>query len=328
MTSAFLVRFRPSGPWRFGPVSGARHETELFGRSDTFYAALSSAMRHLGQFDPWLETTEGSLDAPVHVSSLYPFLGRTLYAVPPRSVWPPAASPRVRWKAANFVPMSVIGDLLAGKSPSDDRWEVDPQSKCLIPSGGVSPFRVTSRSAAAVDRMNVGAIETHRTACLEFNHNAGFWAAVVFADDEARIRWESPLKAALRLLADSGMGGERTKGWGQSEGIDFQDGEFPQLLLPNLDLATAASGYWLLSLYSPNDSDAVDWSAGSYDLAIRAGLGTQSARMAAEGSVISATSLPRGRAVNIAAEGAEPVFRAGFACAIPLPAPKLEEPAA
>lgn len=326
MLPAFLARFRPSGPWRFGPVSGARHETESFGHSDTLYSALSWAMKRLGEFDPWLETT-ASIGPAVYVSSLYPFLGRTLYVVPPRTIWPPAASPRVRWKAASFVPASVVSDLLAGKSLSDERWEVDPRSKCLIPSGGVPPFRIAQRNAAAIDRLHPGAVEPHGTACLEFNHNAGLWAAVVFASEDARAQWESPIKAAFRLLADSGIGGERTRGWGRSDAPEFQDGEFPKLVMPNLESTAEASGYWLLSLYSPGASDRIDWSAGSYDLTLRAGLGTQTLRMAVEGSVLASASLPQGQSVNIGTDS-DPVYRAGFACAVPLPTPRAEESAA
>lgn len=72
------------------------------------------------------------------------------------------------------------------------------------------PYTVSVRSAAAVDRLT-GAIEPHRIACLEFAPNAGMWG--VF---EATPEWEPKVKAAFRLLADSGFGGERGQGWGRS----------------------------------------------------------------------------------------------------------------
>jgi len=73
----------------------------------------------------------------------------------------------------------------------------------------------------------------------------------------------------------------------------------------------------------------VDWSRGNYVALARAGRVESPAgsgelkkqvRMIAEGSVIVAESAPRGAAPDVAPDGfAHPVFRAGFALAIPLP---------
>ncbi len=45
---SFAVRFRPVGPWRFGPDSGARDRVDLIYHSDAFYSAVCSAMAQLG----------------------------------------------------------------------------------------------------------------------------------------------------------------------------------------------------------------------------------------------------------------------------------------
>ena len=74
------------------------------------------------------------------------------------------------------------------------------------------------RSGAAVDRIT-GHTEPHRTACLEFAPNAGWWGLVEFADPD----WEARVKSALRLLADSGFGGERSRGWGRASEPQFSD---------------------------------------------------------------------------------------------------------
>jgi hypothetical protein len=83
---------------------------------------------------------------------------------------------------------------------------------------------------AAVDRLS-GASERHSTACLEFHSGAGLWTVVSFADDAARDRWMEPVKACFRLLADSGFGGERSRGWGRSEPPEFTEGTLPDLVL-------------------------------------------------------------------------------------------------
>jgi hypothetical protein len=92
--------------------------------------------------------------------------------------------------------------------------------------------------------------------------------------------------------------------------------------------------HWLLSLFTPASSDAVDWRRVSYSILVRGGrvdspAGTgelkKQLNMVAEGSVLLAAAAPSGAAPNVAPDGfAHPVFRAGFALAIPLPARKNE----
>ena len=44
----------------------------------------------------------------VRFSSCFPFQGDLRFVVPPRSLWPPPASPKVRWRGAKFVPLGVV----------------------------------------------------------------------------------------------------------------------------------------------------------------------------------------------------------------------------
>ncbi|HEU5021787.1 MAG TPA: hypothetical protein VFT60_07840, partial [Bryobacteraceae bacterium] len=168
-----------------------------------------------------------------------------------------------------------------------------------------------------VDRLT-GVADPHRIACLEFAPNAGWWG-VYSTDDTA---WDARVKSAFRLLADSGFGGERSRGWGRAAAPEFHDAG--SLLAWS---ANDEGALWLLSLYSPHASDTVDWSRGEYGAVVRGGwTDSQSgvapkrlARMVREGSVVYAPAL-RGRAVDVAPEGfPHPVYRAGFALAIPAP---------
>jgi CRISPR/Cas system CSM-associated protein Csm4 (group 5 of RAMP superfamily) len=73
----------------------------------------------------------------------------------------------------------------------------------------------------------------------------------------------------------------------------------------------------------------VDWGRGNYAVLARCGRVDSPAgsgelkkeiQMVAEGSVLCAAAPPRGSAADVAPDGfAHPVFRAGFAFAIPLP---------
>jgi CRISPR type III-A-associated RAMP protein Csm4 len=175
---------------------------------------------------------------------------------------------------------------------------------------------VQVRSGAAVDRLS-GANEAHHIAALEFTGDASWWGLIDIADET----WTERVKSALRLAADSGFGGKRSLGWGRATEPEFSDAS-------ELFAAGNASRWWLLSLYSPDDSDAVDWAAGDYVTTTRggwtAGAGgfepKKQVRMVAEGSVLVAPAL-RGRSVNVAPEGyPHPVYRYGFALAVPAPA--------
>ena len=55
-----------------------------------------------------------------------------------------------------------------------------------------------------------------------------------FADEAARERWQDGVKAAFRWLADSGFGGERSRGWGRSDTPEFTEGTLPEMILPEV----------------------------------------------------------------------------------------------
>ncbi len=467
MNPAFVVRFRPSGPWRIGVDSGARDRVDRIFHSDALFSALSLAMLRLGRLEEWLAATATAAGEPaVRLSSLFPFLDEIQFVPPPRSLWPPPPSPKVRWGNARFVPLSLVGDLVAEKPLRDNRWFLDGASGCLLPSEPgerCGPFRVALRSHAAVDRVSGAAVEVHRTACIEFAPGAGLWGVASFADEDARARWSGPLQAAFRVLADTGLGGERSLGWGRSGQPEFVAGTLPDLILPEPlraplppapparaavrtltalellrsytaaappqaatsetpapaeaqpvpaaepesepaasgpapepasetpssapdlassaapepaapapspepppspapDLASSAApepaapapspepppasapspapaaatpkpraetGYWLLSMFTPAQDDAVDWQRGSYTLAerggridspARAGDAKKILRMVEEGSVLLAPVAPRGAAPDVAPDGfPHPVFRCGFALAVAIP---------
>ena len=340
MQPAFVVRFFPSGPWRIGPDSGERDRVESILHSDALYSAVSAAMDQLGLLEDWLAATFASAEGPaVRFSSCYPFQDEVLFVVPPGNLWPPPPSLKVRWKGARFLPLPVVEELLAERPLDEEEWRVDGMSRCLVSSRwNRGPFRAAIRSAAAVDRL-AGDVAVHRTACLEFTPGAGMWAVAAFSGEEAAARWAGPVRAALRLLADSGLGGERSSGWGRCEKIEFREGVLPDLVVSlkaSEEVATdgeappaPASAYWLLSLFTPADTDAVNWARGNYSLLTRGGrVGSHAAhgalkrlsKMVAEGAVIFSEAPPAGAALDVAPEGVpHPVYRAGFALALPIP---------
>jgi CRISPR type III-A-associated RAMP protein Csm4 len=365
MNSGLIVKLRPAGPWRSGPDSGARNRVDPIYHSDSLYAAVTAAMSTLGVRDAWLDATARDPQGPaVRFSSCFPFLGETAFIVPPRSIWPPpahasagVAAAKTRWKSARFIPLHLVAAVLGGQPLHDDQWTVDGASECLVPAGKPGPFRTNVRWSAAIDRLT-GNAERHSTACIEFRRDAGLWTIVSFLDEAAHARWSEPVRGALRLLADSGFGGERSRGWGRSAQPEFVEGTLPAMILPEArpdaetlrsgDAASQADGetpqieaapapsrtggteHWVLSLFTPGPQDAVDWTRGNYSVVARggridspAGFGERKKQlqMVTEGSVLVAGDSIHGAAPDVAPDGfAHPVFRAGFALSIPLPA--------
>ncbi|MEX2262275.1 MAG: type III-A CRISPR-associated RAMP protein Csm4 [Bryobacteraceae bacterium] len=329
MNPGLVVKLRPSGPWRIGPDSGARDQVDTVYHSDSLFSAVTWAMASLGRMEEWLDSTAKAETSAVSFSSCFPFLGDINLVTPPRTFWPPAPTSKVRWKGARFVPLSVVEARLNGTPLDEDRWWIDGLSACLLPSAAThGPFRPASVSSAAVDRLN-GNAEIHTTACLTFAEDAGVWTIVSFADEAARDRWLQPLQAALRLLADSGLGGERSRGWGHAQQPEFLEGNLPDMILParvSPESESPENSWWLLSLFTPGERDLVDWTRGNYTTVVRDGrvLSPQrsgdrkkSLQMVSEGSVLHAPEPIRGAARDVAPDGfPHPVYRAGFALAI------------
>jgi len=308
LNPGLIVKLRPAGPWRSGPDSGARNRVDPIYHSDSLYAAVTAAMSTLGMRDAWLDATARHPEGPaVRFSSCFPFQGETAFIVPPRSIWPPMAqvsAAKTRWKSARFIPLPLVAALLGGQPPHEDQWTVDGASECLLPAGQLGPFRIGVRWSAAIDRLT-GNAERHSTGCIEFRRDAGLWAIMSFSGDAAHARWSEPVRGALRLLADSGFGGERARGWGRSAQPEFTEGMLPELVLapprplapspPQEPIETASepnsparplapspaqelsepdaatTEHWLLSLFTPGPHDAVDWKRGNYTVIARGG---------------------------------------------------------
>jgi CRISPR/Cas system CSM-associated protein Csm4 (group 5 of RAMP superfamily) len=135
------------------------------------------------------------------------------------------------------------------------------------------------------------------------------------------------------LLADTGLGGGRRQGWGRFEVECAEWGQTQELVWGRprsngqADQAVAEErGWWLLSLFSPGETDQIDWTRGSFRFVERGGRvdghGSDKlhSRMVGEGSLLLG-GRPRGRAWNVAPPEflAHPVWRAGYAVALEVP---------
>jgi len=95
------------------------------------------------------------------------------------------------------------------------------------------------------------------------------------------------------------------------------------------EAAPLPTAWWLLSLFTPSPTDAIDWQRGAYSLLERSGRIDspqssgeikKSLRMVEEGSLLFAPDAPLGSATDVAPDGfPHPVYRSGYAVALRVP---------
>ena len=322
---------RPTGPWRFGPDSGARDRVDLHLHSDAVYSAVTSAMAQLGTLGRVAGATPRETNPTRRrcVSApCFRFTSETLFVVPPRNLWPPPASIKMRYKGARFAPLAVVEALLNDKPIEEDRWQVDGESACLIPAGWpAGPFRTGMRSNAGVDRLDQGSIQVHVTACLEFTRDSGLWLAVTFA---AMRRGRSGSRGCGARSGCWPIAGWAASGRAVGAGRRSRAGINPMRCCSRPLWTEAETG--LLAALGVCGRRTRTRSIGSAGQLLdrhpvrphrkRQPLGRAQAAhaMVAEGSVLVAAQQPRGMVRDVAPEGfPHPVYRSGFALTIPIP---------
>lgn len=93
---------------------------------------------------------------------------------------------------------------------------------------------------------------------IKFNDNAGLWGFIAFRDNS----FVEKFKTLLRLLGETGIGGEKTYGYGMFDLIEFKP---VQGILKDI-VQSNSTYYTLLSLYHPSEGDNVKEKLIAYNL--------------------------------------------------------------
>jgi hypothetical protein len=223
----------------------------------------------------------------------------------------------------------VVQAILAGERLDENRWNVDGPSGCLVPAGKAGPFRTSVRWSAAVDRLT-GVSERHSMACIEFRPGAGLWTIAGFASDAARDTWQDAVKASFRLLADTGFGGERSRGWGRSLAPEFIEGELPGLILGEARPGTAGLPAGHILPEAPEPTAAAEVAAPPMILPLKPPAPEPAAEAAPAEPVAEALAVeppsPEGPAPEPAAAEAAPAEPVAEALAVEPPSPGAPAP--
>lgn len=307
--------------------------TEEFIHADTLFSALMQAWALLypDDLDSFFPQNNQRLDFPhFRISSAFPFVGDNLFLPKPR--WrlgkqkEEEFSPKLvkKIKKLTWVDKRImarwlnneLGQLQPDETFGDDAYwspgKKDSQTRAQ------SPLRIESSSRVQMDRwLNTTTPFTY--ARLYFQEGAGLFFLAEITDPG----YQEKFIAALRLLGDEGIGGDRSVGHGHFTvtGPDvFQ-----------IDVPENTDHYLLLSPFHPEHKEVAQiGDESSYELITRRGwitaghgrpLRRQAVRMFAEGSVLQGPQ-PQGDLVRVLKQNnllglGHDVFRYGQPLSLP-----------
>ncbi|WP_039765739.1 type III-A CRISPR-associated RAMP protein Csm4 [Caldicellulosiruptor sp. F32] len=174
--------------------------------------------------------------------------------------------------------------------------------------------RTKERARVSIDRQTSSS-NIYYFSHYEFEKESGLWFYLKINNEEQ----ENKIKAAIRLLGDEGLGGDRTCGLGSFK-VDFKD-DVPQFK------SDKSKYYMSLSLVNPKDEDEIK-SVVFYEILTRsgyvyskAGLGIKRKTVSVFGEGAVFSSKICGRVVDVTPEKflSHKVYCFGLAFLVPLP---------
>lgn len=247
-------------PVHFGIEGIGQERIENRGRSDTLWGAIIQQWLHLY---PEEDPERLCLDTPFLVSSCFPVIkGVSFYPLPLGSIdYLFTGSAGINGqgfalkdlKKIRFVSKEIFFDLIQGKRINvlDIRQDTVfpfPGSSSSITDGQPVPFfSVLQRPRLRINQLSGGPSEGAFFYCSDQYFNtedkSGLFFLASFKVDGARQRFES----ALRLLGDTGLGGDRSVGRGTFTVSGGVECSFPT--------QPAKSSHLLLSLFHPTEEE-------------------------------------------------------------------------
>ena len=339
----------------FGEVGIGIEESSERVRSDTLFSALANAYVRLfdvagveSLFARFLiaDTEKSKTLAPVRFSSTFIYTqnsqGNTYYL--PRPNAKPQEYPSEdlafykAYKKLKYLPLDVWQRWYQGSGISDDdieeltlKTKVKETNGDLETAGVFSygtTFQTETYPKVSIDR-RTAATNFYHTGFTQFNcepdQRSGLYFLLNFPTEDAQL--ESNLHAALDLLGENGLGGERSSGAGRFE-VEYWD-ELPvEWQDIKIDSLADSKHHCLLSLFWRESIKESFLDDSSYELIERGGwigspfsgrqLRRQKIYMFAEGSVF--TEQPLGQLAVVTPDGfnKHPIYRSGISLSLPI----------
>lgn len=334
---AYYLRFR--SPIHLGERGVGQEEVRDYVPADTLFSALCIMQSLLYGTDALSQLLERYLTKgrePFFLTSAFPFAGDIRFY--PKPLRPPDSAPDYakRWKNIRWVSERVFQAYLNGETipldpptaPAqgslrlllqDGRFLIHPEEWEALQTfwdyeaDDLCVYQKTTVPRVTLDRITSSSQIWHFGE-VYFAEGCGLWFGVQFGDPS----FQDSLEACLRLLGDTGLGGER----GSGRGLFHFDRREWQLNAPESPSRFVTLSPWLPA--TPEERQWLQQNGSAYELIRKYGwLGSPTANnlrrkevwMVAEGAVIAAPPQFRvGQLVDLSPDLApHPTYRYGYA---------------
>lgn len=324
---------RASGPAQASSLG--LEKTETYIPADTLFAALCQTWATFYDAESLTDFlssyTEDKQVLPFTLTSAFPFARDVhLYPKPLNVTDPPDAETKSRktveklrkiLKKVRFVSQPIFEAIISGNVPEiakeqmingEQVW-VSPEESVQLEASAQGPeiWKTATRPRVTVGPLNSGS-EIWHVETTHFNVGCGLWLAAAFDSEETQRKVET----LLRVLGDTGIGGERNAGYGAFN-VSIEN----NVQLPSVEDSTQfvtlspicpKSPDQLSQLLTDNSVYALNGSMGWIGTA-GASTRRKQVNMFAEGSVLHSLDIPIGRLVDLSPDGWEhPVYRYGY----------------
>ena len=312
----YYLNFR--SPLHLGRRGVGLEETEISIPADTLFSAICQTWRtfygetHLTNFLAQYETGE-----PFLLTSTFPFAGDTRFFPKPLiDLKVDAADDLKKLKRVRFVSEKRFRQIVNDESIAFDSDDLINDGQLWIHDDDKCPrtvWQTDKRPRVTLDRQSSTSEIWHLKA-VKFEENCGLWFDAKFETEEIQTQIET----ILRVLGDTGIGGERSAGYGT-----FHLHSEPAA--PESD--QEADRFVTLSPICPRDTDqlntliqgdnvgyALEERSGWIGSSEGSGLRRQQVWMFAEGSVLNGNGAQVGHLVDLKPdECPHPVWRYAYA---------------
>ena len=312
---------RATGPAQTGSLG--LEKTEIYIPADTLFSAICQTWamfygpENLSAFLNGY--TEDSTVLPFMLTSAFPFANSIYFYPKPLAL----STTSKKSKRVQFVSHSIFQDLIFGNPPefeenqliNGEKVWIRPEERKQLSISVDNDFHIwtiSTRPRVTLGSRNSGS-EIWHVQTVQFNTDCGLWFAAQFDADETQQKIET----LLRVLGDTGIGGERNAGYGQFD-LETADLELPETeagnqfitLAPISPKSPAQLGNLLTGDVTYNLNAPTGWVSAT-GTAIR----RKQVHMFAEGSVLNAGEEQRiGRLIDLRPDNyAHPVYRYGYA---------------
>jgi len=319
-----LVKLSFKTPLHLGEKEGMMEDSNFIIHSDILFSAICNSFRSLYGKRALEELLGGFRDnnQPFLISTAFPYYKDILFFPIPMDLKPPNGDIK-SFRKLRLIPKDLFEGLCKRELFKMEGYAFVQDKKVLMPEKFLKDLLVEREKSYPIwDEREIQrvALDSVTSASEIFSFREVVFkdiAGLFFLIDWKERRFENQVKAAINLLGDEGIGGDRNSGKGV---FTASFGELPIVKGGGRD-------YLLLSLYYP-DKEGIKGFDGVYDFKIRGGFvysfdnttrRKKYVRMFTEGSIIKGRE-PIGSLVDVTPYGFSDhkVYRYGYAFSIPI----------